>query len=239
MTAADVKTALQKYANVNDAQFLQRFFKTGAGQYGEGDQFIGIRVPQTRQVCREFKDLPLHEVQALLDSPIHEHRLAAAILLADKYKRAAQPDKQAVYDLYMKNVYGGRINNWDIVDVTCAQVVGAHLEKRPRDVLRKLARSDELWQKRVAIISTFWYLRTNHDPSTSLDMAEVLVNDPHDLIQKAVGWTLREMGKSCGQDLLTQFLDQHARTMPRTALRYALEKLTPEQKLYYMQLKNS
>jgi 3-methyladenine DNA glycosylase AlkD len=236
MNAADVKAALQKYANTDDAVFLQRFFKTGPGQYGEGDVFIGVRVPATRQVCRQFKDLPLAEVQKLLNSPVHEHRLAAVILLANKYPRANAAEQQAIYDLYLKNVYAGRVNNWDIVDISCAELIGAHVADGSHAVLYKLARSNDVWQKRVAIISTFYFLR-HGDASTSLDMADILLHDPHDLIQKAVGWTLREAGKRTEQKILTDFLDKHAHDMPRTALRYAIEHLSTEQKRHYMHLK--
>jgi 3-methyladenine DNA glycosylase AlkD len=238
MTAAQVKAELAKHGNADDAVFLQRFFKTGPGQYGEGDQFIGVRVPAMRRISKEFKDLPLTEVQKLLDSPIHEHRLAAVVILSYKYPKTSEDDKRAIYDLYIKNVYEGRINNWDIVDVTAPHIIGAHLEKRPRDELYKLARSNDIWQKRVAIISTFRFIKKG-DPSTSLDMAEILLHDKHDLIHKAVGWVLREVGKSVDEKLLTDFLDRHAHDMPRMALRYSLEKLTPEQKTHYMKLKAS
>jgi 3-methyladenine DNA glycosylase AlkD len=236
MTADDIKTALEKHANADDAVFLQRFFKTGKGQYGEGDEFIGVRVPATRQVCKAFKDLPLAEVQKLLDSPVHEHRLAGAIILAYKYPKVDETAKQAIYDLYLKNLRRGRINNWDIVDVTVEQVIGAHLEKHDRKVLYELAKSDDVWQKRAAIISTFAYIKKG-DPATSLDIIDILLHDPHDLIQKAVGWMLREIGKRVDEKLLTDFLDKHAHNMPRTALRYALEKLAPAQKAHYMALK--
>ena len=238
MTAKDVKDALAKHGNVDDAVFLQRFFKTGPGQYSEGDQFIGVRVPAMRRISKEFKDIPLAEVQKLLDSPIHEHRLAAVVILSYKYPKANEGDKQAIYDLYIRNVYKGQINNWDIVDVTAPGVVGVHLEKRPRDELYKLARSNDLWQKRVAIISTLRFLQKG-DPSTSLDMAEILLHDEHDLIHKAVGWTLREVGKRVDEQLLTGFLDKHAHDMPRTALRYSIERLSPEQKARYMAAKQN
>ncbi len=233
MTAEDLKAALQKHATADDAAFLQRFFKTGKGQYGEGDQFIGVRVPATRRVCREFKALPLAEVQKLLDSPVHEHRLAAVILLAINYPKASQPDKQAMYDLYLKNVYAGRINNWDIIDVTAPQMVGAHLQNRPRTVLIELAKSDSIWQKRVAILASSWYIRTG-DPATTLDLLDILLHDPHDLIQKACGWMLREIGKRIDPKILTNYLDQHASHMPRTTLRYAIEHLPPERRQRYL-----
>lgn len=236
MTAVQVKKALQTYTTAEDAVFLQRFFKTGVGQYGEGDKFIGVRVPLTRKVCKQFKDLPAGEVQKLLDSSIHEHRLAGVIILANKYSKASEQEKQAIYDLYLKNVYNGRINNWDIVDVTAPQVVGAHLLERPRDILFELAKSDSLWQKRVAMISTYKFLQ-NGDGSTTLQIAKILLNDTQDLIHKVVGWMLREMGQKVDEKLLINFLEKHARQMPRTMLRYSIEKLSPSQRTYFMELR--
>lgn len=236
MTADDVMDALAAHAKPDDAVFLQRFFKTGPGQYGAGDVFIGVRVPQTRAICKQFRSLPLGEVQKLFNSKVHEHRLAAGILLSYQYPKA--PDKQAVYELYLKNARGGRVNNWDIVDTTAECVIGRHLWETgaPRDVLFELAHSNNLWHKRIGILSSFYFVRQG-DPITTLTLAEVLVHDPHDLIQKAVGWMLREVGKRADRKLLTGFLDSHAATMPRTALRYAVEHLPAEQKLYYMSLK--
>jgi 3-methyladenine DNA glycosylase AlkD len=235
MKASDVIQALQKHASPEDAVFLQRFFKTGEGQYGAGDVFIGVRMPQVREVCKQFKDLPLAEVQTLFDSDIHEYRMAAGIILDYQYKKSSE--REAIYNLYLHNVLAGRVNNWDLVDVTCRDVVGRYLweTETPRDVLFKLAKSDNLWQKRVAIISTFYFLGKG-DPSTSLELAELLVNEKQDLLQKAVGWTLREVGKQVDTKLLTAFLDKHAATMPRTALRYAVEHFSHELKTHYMRL---
>lgn len=240
MTAEQVKAALQQYANPEDALFLQRFFKTGTGEYGEGDVFIGVRVPQTRRICKQFADLQLSEVQKLLKSPVHEHRLSAVIILANAYnnRRATEFDKQKIYELYLKNVYEGRVNNWDIIDLSAPKIIGMYLLDRPRDLLFELAQSDDLWQRRVAALSTFQFI-IKGDPSTSLEIAEVLLRDKQDLIQKAVGWMLREVGKRCEESLLTTFLDKHAHEMPRTMLRYSIEKLKPEQKAYYMKRKAS
>ncbi len=234
--ATDLQDELAKYASDADAVFLQRFFKTGKGQYGEGDQFIGVRVPMTRKVCRQFKDLPLSEVQKLFDSPIHEHRLAAVILLANKYPKADKADQETIYDMYLANVRKGRINNWDLVDVSAEHVIGAHEFNTGRVILFELARSKDVWQKRVAIMSAFYFIKRG-DVSTTLELAEILLHDPHDLIQKAVGWQLREVGKRVDQKLLLDFLDKHAATMPRTTLRYAIEHLDQKAKQYYMSLK--
>lgn len=232
MTATDVKNALKARANADDAVFLQRFFKTGKGQYGEGDVFIGVRVPQTRAVCKQYKDLPLPEIQKLLDSPVHEHRLAAVILLANQYPNSTEQQKQAIFDLYLKNVYKGRVNNWDIVDTSAEHIVGAHLENRPQKLLYELAKSDDVWQRRVAMLSTFRFIKSG-DPSTTLDLAEIFLSDRHDLIQKATGWMLREVGKKCNEKILTNFLDKHAHQMPRTMLRYAIERLPVQSQAWY------
>ena len=233
MTAQEVQNELQKYASDHDALFLQRFFKTAEGQYGYGDVFIGVRVPQTRKVCKQYQHLPLVEIQKLLDREIHEHRLAGLIILTFQYPKADESTRQDIYDLYMKNVYKGRINNWDLVDLSADKIMGEHLKDRSRDILFKLAKSDKLWERRVSILTTFAFIKKG-DPSTTLEIAEVLLHDKEDLIQKAVGWMLREVGKRCDEALLTDFLDQHAYNMPRTALRYSIERLSPETRRHYM-----
>jgi len=234
--AQGVKQALAQRANKDDAVFLQRFFKTGPGQYGEGDVFIGVRVPQTRTICRQFRRLPLPEVQKLLASDVHEHRLAALIIMTYAYPAADAVTKQAIYELYLKNLYDGNINNWDLVDASAEYIVGPYLSDKPKDILYELARSEDIWQRRVAILSTFAYIKQGN-PSTTLDLAELLLHDPHDLLQKAVGWMLREVGKRVDEKVLTDFLDLHAPEMPRTMLRYSIERLSPEQRTAYMKLK--
>ncbi len=235
-TAAELIAALKKEGDTTDAQSLGRFFKTGEGQYGAGDVFIGVRVPNTRQVCKRFGDLPLSEIQKLFASPIHECRLAAVILLANRYEKPDASTKDAVFELYLKNVYAGRVNNWDIVDSSAEFIIGPHEQHTDRTLLFKLARSDNIWQRRVGILSAFCYVKQG-DPTTTLQLAELLLHDTQDLIQKAVGWQLREVGKRGGRELLLAFLDNHAHNMPRTTLRYAIEHLSPEQKRRYMALK--
>lgn len=239
MTAKDFIETIKKYEDTARAVAALRFFKTSKGGYGEGDQFLGATVPKTRLVCREFRDLPLSEIQKLLDSPIHDHRLGAVIILVDQYKRAKNDTQlqDNIFALYVKNVFEGRINNWDIVDSSAGYIIGPHEQDTERTLLFELARSDNLWQRRVGIMSAFWYVM-NGDFGTTLELAELLVDDRHDLIQKAVGWQLREVGKRGGRNLLLDFLDRHAATMPRTALRYAIEHLSPEQRTHYMELKN-
>lgn len=233
MTATEVIRELAKFASDSDAANLQWFFKTGPGEYGEGDQFIGVRVPAIRAVCKQFKTLPLPEVALLIESPIHEHRMAGLIILTLQYPRST--DKRAIYELYMDQLSKGNINNWDLVDVTCRGIVGEYL-RNDRTKLYELATSRSLWERRVAIISTFAYIASG-DASTSLELATILLHDKEDLMQKAVGWTLREVGKRCDRQLLIEFLDAHASTMPRTALRYAIEHLPEEQRQHYLKLR--
>jgi 3-methyladenine DNA glycosylase AlkD len=233
MTAQDVQTELQKHASTEDALFLQRFFKTGEGQYGAGDVFIGVRVPQTRAVCKQFRGLPLPEVQKLLDSPVHEHRLAGLVILADGFARAGSSERAALYGFYIKNLSAGRINNWDLVDSSADRIVGAYLLDKPPDILFELARSPQLWERRAAIIASFWYIKQGQAGLT-LQLSEVLLHDSEDLIQKAVGWMLREVGKRCDRAVLLHFLDEHAAEMPRTMLRYSIEHLPPEQRRHYL-----
>jgi 3-methyladenine DNA glycosylase AlkD len=236
MTADDFKTALNEYAKTDDITLLGRFFKTDDGQYGAGDIFIGARVPDTRKVCKAFVELPLPEVERLLQSPIHEHRLAAVILLGDKYKKAASNERKEIYDLYLAAVYAGQVNNWDIVDTSAEFIIGDYLFDKPRGLLFELAASTNLWQRRVAVLSSFAFIKKG-DASTTLKLAGLLLHDKQDLIQKAVGWMLREIGKRCDEALLLKFLDVHAAEMPRTMLRYAIERLTPAQKKKYMNAK--
>lgn len=224
---------MANYASDIRAADLQWFFKTGPGEYGEGDTFIGLKVPDIRKVCKLYKDLPLAEVRKLIESPIHEHRMAGLILLTVQYPKSHE--KTAIYNLYIEELAKGNVNNWDLVDVTCRGVVGEHLRTN-RTKLYELAKSDSLWERRVAIVSTFPYIASG-DATTSLELAEFLLHDKHDLIQKAVGWTLREVGKRCDRQLLIEFLDAHASTMPRTALRYAIEHLPEETRQYYLKLR--
>jgi 3-methyladenine DNA glycosylase AlkD len=214
------------------------FFKTGPGQYGEGDIFAGLSVPQVRTLARKYRDLSLEDTEQLLHSQIHEERLLALMILVGRFKRAkrdAEARKQ-VYELYLANT--AYINNWDLVDASAEHIVGAYLDGRANDVLSRLAASDSVWERRIAMISTFHSIKQG-ECSPALQIAEALLNDKHDLIHKATGWMLREAGKRCGRDLLQAFLDRHAETMPRTALRYAIEHFDPDLRRHYMTLKGS
>jgi len=229
-TLASVRKALRDAGNPKDAVFLQRFFKTGPGQYGEGDVFLGIRVPASRALARQFADLPLSDVEKLLHDKHHEARLLALILLVGRYERGNDAERQRVYRLYLANT--DRINNWDLVDLSAPNIVGAHLESRSRAPLDRLAKSKDLWERRIAIVSTYWFIRL-HQFDDTLRISTALLGDKHDLIHKAVGWMLREVGKR-DQSVLERYLDEHAKTMPRTALRYSIERMTPERRKHYM-----
>lgn len=235
MTADEVEKALNAHENPADAVFLQRFFKTGKGQYGEGDIFIGLRVPIVRQIAKQFQDLSLAELERLLESPIHEHRLCAVVIMTEQAKHADQNQHKALYDLYLRRT--DRLNNWDIIDVSCRDVVGGYLQDKLREPLYKLARSRDLWERRIAIVSTWQFIRVG-DLDDTFAIAELLLTDVHDLIHKATGWMLREAGKR-DEDRLKAFLDEHAAQMPRTMLRYSLERLHPEERQYYMRQKHA
>lgn len=225
---------LTNFSDPNDAEFLKRFFKTGPGEYGEGDKFLGIRMPAQRQIAKKYaSSVTIDELNNLLGSEYHELRMTALLTMTYMFKKADNTQKKELYDLYIIQA-GKAINNWDLVDVTAPHIVGAYLLNKDRSDLYKLANGD-LWQKRISIISTFWFIRDN-DYSDALKLAEILVYEDHDLLHKAVGWVLREVGKH-DDSLLYDFLDKYAATMPRTALRYSLEKTPQKLKTYYMNLK--
>lgn len=212
------------------AAILCRFFKTGPGQYGEGDQFIGVKVPAVRKVAKEFKDLPLQQVECLLHSAIHEERLLALVILVGQFAKGDDATRKLIYDLYLANTR--HINNWDLVDLSAPQIVGGHLETRSRKPLDRLAKSASLWERRISILATHWLIRQG-DFADTLTIAEKLLGDKQDLIHKAVGWMLREVGKR-NVAVLEEFLGQHCQAMPRTMLRYAIERFPEEKRRKYM-----
>jgi len=231
MTADSVQKELRKKINPDKAAFFPRFFKTEKGQYGEGDIFIGITVPNQRIIAKMFKNLPLEEVALLLESEVHEHRLTGLLILVDQYTRAkVESDRKRFADFYLKHI--SRVNNWDLVDVSAHYILGAHLFDKDKKILHTLARSKNLWERRVAIIATYDFIRRNVFDGT-LAIAEILVNDSEDLIHKAVGWMLREIGKR-NQHAEENFLKKHYKTMPRTMLRYAIEKFDLQKRAFYM-----
>jgi 3-methyladenine DNA glycosylase AlkD len=230
-----LKKELQNKKNPEKAKLLQRFFKTGKGQYGEGDIFLGLMVPQQRQVVKKFCDeIELKDLQELLNSKIHEERLISLLILVDKYKKAEKEKnekiKKEIFDFYLKNTKN--INNWDLVDLSSPNIIGSYLLDKNKDILYKLANSEHLWEKRIAIISTAQFIRNNQFQDT-IKISEILLNDKHDLIHKAVGWMLREVGKRDKQTL-ENFLKKHYKTMPRTMLRYSIEKFSKEEREKWM-----
>lgn len=228
---ARLRQRLKRLASPADAKVAQRFFKTAPGEYGAGDQFIGIRVPVLRKLAKEFRALPLPEVTALLHSPIHEERLLALLILVDGYARADAAGRAKIYALYLEQL--DRVNNWDLVDSSAPYIVGPQLAERSRTILFRLARAKNLWHRRVAMLATFHFIRQN-DFADALHLAELLRDDEHDLMHKAVGWMLREIGKR-DVAVLKKFLQQHAARMPRTMLRYAIEKFPERERRQWLQ----
>lgn len=226
----NIRVALRVFADESDAIALQRFFKTGPGEYGEGDRFLGVRVAATRRVAREYRNLPMADAITLLKSDIHEERLLALIILTQKYQKGSPGEQALIYRTYLDHTR--YINNWDLVDTSAEHIVGAHLKNRSRKPLYTLARSQSIWERRIAIMSTFHFIK-NNDFDETLKIAEKLVSDTNDLIHKAVGWMLREVGKR-DRSKENIFLMKHYRNMPRTMLRYAIEKFPEEIRQQYL-----
>ena len=251
MTAKEIIGYMESLRNDKQRQELMRFFKTGPGQYGEGDEFLGLKVPQTREVVKKVAtDTPLNEVPELLTSRWHEVRLCGLLILVDCFGKLAKKrlendelainQRDEIVSLYLQ--YAEQANNWDLVDLSAPKIIGhwlllpTHLGDK-REIMDALAASDCLWRQRMSMVST-WKTSQAGDPSWCLRYAEWHLHHPHDLMHKAVGWMLREMGKRCSMDLLRQFLELHAHEMPRTALRYAIEKMSPAEREHWMQIRN-
>lgn len=220
-TAAAVGRALRRVAQREKAALLSRFFKTGSGDYGAGDKFLGVVVPAQRRVAREFRDLPLPELSKLLKSPWHEERLTSLLILVDQHSRGNKELKNRLHQFYL--AHSPYVNNWDLVDLTAYFLIGPHVDPDRPKLLDRLAGSPHLWERRMAIVSTFYFIKQGI-PGPTLRVAARLVGDRHDLIHKAVGWMLREVGKRCSVRAERDFLDRHAATLPRTLLRYAIER---------------
>jgi 3-methyladenine DNA glycosylase AlkD len=216
----DLRRELKSLADPDRAAILQRFFKTRPGEYGEGDRFLGIPVPVQRRTALRYRDIPLRDIARLLESPIHEERLCALEILVWQYEHADEQSREEIFNFYLANTAG--INNWDLVDASAPYIVGAHLADRPHGILTRLAASENIWERRIAIVSTFGLIRRGNIDVT-FRIARKLLSDKHDLIHKAVGWALRETGK-ISEARLTQFLERHFDALPRTALRYAIER---------------
>ena len=216
----ELRKELAARADPERARNLASFFKTAKGQYGHGDQFIGITIPVQRQIARRYRHLALGEIEKLLASRIHEHRFTALEILVDQYEAGDAETKRAIFDFYIKNT--PRVNNWDLVDTSAPYIVGEYLVSHPRDILYRLAKSSNLWERRIAIVATMAFIRRG-DLKDTFAISALLLADGHDLIHKATGWMLREAGKRSGPALL-DFVRQHYSAMPRTALRYAIER---------------
>ncbi|MFA6022825.1 MAG: DNA alkylation repair protein [Candidatus Pacearchaeota archaeon] len=227
---SELKKDMKSKSDSEKAKLLQRFFKTGKGEYGEGDVFMGIVVPEQRKIAKKYLQLDINDIQKLINSKIHEERLIALLILVEKYKKSE--DKEKIFDFYLKNTKN--INNWDLVDLSAPNIVGNFLLDKNRKILYHLAKSDSLWDKRISIISTATFIRENQLEDT-LKISEILLNDKHDLIHKAVGWMLREVGKR-DKKALEDFLNENVKIMPRTMLRYSIEKFPESERQRYLKI---
>jgi 3-methyladenine DNA glycosylase AlkD len=217
--------------NPEKARILSGFFKTGTGQYGEGDKFLGIKVPDIRKVVGKHRQAPEAEVQRLILSPYHEERLAALLILVHQFQHGGESRRGEIFRFYLDN--SACINNWDLVDLSAPYIVGGHLYRGDRSLLVRLAGSADLWERRISILATFYFIRQGEDRDT-YKIAKLLLRDSQDLIHKAVGWMLREAGKRCSMERECRFLDSYAAVMPRTMLRYAIERFPEDLRLIYM-----
>ena len=237
LTAEHFITELEAHRSDTERTAMLRYFKTGPGEYGEGDEFMGIRMGTLFEVSKGYTGMPVAELEKLLESPVHEVRAGALSIMnkAAMAKRTLPDRRSELYELYLRR--HDRINNWDLVDLACRYVVGVYLEDKPREVLYRLAASTTIWERRTAIVSTWWFIRSG-DLDDALALSKLLVNDSEDLIHKAVGWMLRYAGDK-DPARLRDFLNRYAPTMPRTMLRYSIEKLTPELRQHYLGLRAS
>jgi len=230
MSLKSLREIVKKHANHEQSKILMRFFKTGKSEYGEGDEFIGIKVPISRCIAKQFKDLSLSEIQELLDSKAHEERLIGLFILVEQYRKADAEKMQAIYEFYLKNAK--RVNNWDLVDLSAEKIIGAYLMDKDKRILFKLAKSKNLWERRIAIMSTFYFIK-NSFYNTTFAISDMLLKDEHDLIHKAVGWMLREIGNR-NLKVEEDYLKKHYKNMPRTMLRYAIEKFPEKRRQAYL-----
>ncbi|MBU0527599.1 DNA alkylation repair protein [Candidatus Micrarchaeota archaeon] len=221
---------LQNLSNPKKAKQLSRYFKTGRGEYGEGDVFLGLQVPEIRKIAKNYTGLNFKDLEKLLANEIHEYRLAALLILVDRFKRADRKEQKEIYEFYLKNTDG--IDNWDLVDLSAHEIVGKYLLDKKPDILYELAQSKNMWERRIAVVATYTFIRSNRFEE-NLKIAKMLLYDEEDLIHKAVGWMLREIGKR-NQDTEERFLKRYYKKMPRTMLRYAIEKFDKTKRKYYM-----
>ena len=228
----ELKIDLDTEANSEYARIMRGFFKTGKGQYGEGDEFLGIKAPIQRKIASRYQSITFDELQDLLESRIHEYRFTALVILINKYKKADSNFKRKIFEFYKKNLHN--INNWDLVDFSAPSIIGDFLldKSKERVLLYEFAKSDQLWTRRIAIISTLKFIKVDQYNDT-IFISKILLNDKHDLIHKAVGWMLREVGKR-NQLVEEKFLDQHYKDMPRVMLRYAIERFSDDKRKHYL-----
>lgn len=227
----EIEHLLESQSDPEKREILPRFFKTGKGEYGEGDRFLGVVVPRVRAVAKQYLNTPFDVPAHLLQSPWHECRLCALLMLVERFRKSDEAERKHIFDFYLAHT--DRVNNWDLVDLSAPAIVGGYLkDKSCRDTLYRLADSSLLWEQRIAVVSTYTLIK-NDDFIDILALSERLLHHPHDLMRKAVGWMLREMGKR-DKDLLVQFLEKHCRVMPRTMLRYAIEKFPEEERKEFM-----
>jgi 3-methyladenine DNA glycosylase AlkD len=231
-SAEEARTALHALANPDRARISESFFKTAPGEYGEGDRFIGVAVPEVRTLAKQASDLSTSEIHKLLKSPIHEERLLALLIRARQFEAGGEKERRDIFDDYLR--HRRWVNNWDLVDVSAYTIAGGYLHGRSTDVFDELASSHVLWDRRIAIVGSFYFIRQG-DFALTLRLAEKLMDDPQDLMHKAVGWMLREVGKR-SEPTLRQFLDQWAPRMPRTMLRYAIERFPEPERARYLAL---
>lgn len=227
----DLKEDIKKAGHPERAKASAWFFKTGKGEYGEGDIFYGITVPEQRKLARIYANIQLSDVTVLLKSKVHEERLIALFILVSKYTKGNEKEQKEIFDFYLQHTK--YINNWDLVDSSAHKIVGEYLLPRDRSVLPTLAQSNSLWERRIAIIATAAFIN-NGESEWTLKIADMLLHDKHDLIHKAVGWMLREVGKRVSQAIEEDFLKAHYKTMPRTMLRYAIERFPEEKRKKYL-----
>lgn len=229
----EIQKEIRRLANPEKAKVLAGFFKTGKGQYGEGDKFLGVTVPQIRKLVKEYRQLPFAETLQLLKSDFHEERLAALLIMVVQFEKGDEKQRKKIFEAYLKNTK--RINNWDLVDLTADKIVGAYLADKPKNLLFKMAGSKILWERRIAMLATFHEIKKG-DSAVALEIAEKLLNDKEDLMHKAAGWMLREVGKRCSQKEEEIFLQKYAKVMPRTMLRYAIERFEEKKRQGYLSL---
>lgn len=232
MTFSDVQKDLKHEANPAKVALLARFFKTGPGEYGAGDVFLGLTVPQSRILVRKYRELSLPDIQKLLASKYHEARLIALLILVYQFEKGIEKTKQRIYEFYLRQTRF--INNWDLVDLSAGKIVGGYLLDKPRTVLYSMAKSKDLWEKRIAIIATSAFINQKQYQDT-FKIADMLMGDTHDLIHKAVGWMLREVGKRVSREALIDYLKSRYQKMPRTMLRYAIEHFPQATRKKYLQ----